>query len=208
MLLAQDIRPLPRSPQQRFVSIAIVAGIHVAVIAGILISLNKTLLPSPHTEIVIDTVPPPKTKEALPPPPDPTLVRPRIDVPQPQIDVARDAPQTTVSVVDPPAGPPTNVDPAPRVFAAKAIAGTHTTPDYPPIDRRLGHEGNVLLKLTIDEWGAVVDAQVERSSGYETLDRAAASWVKTHWLYHPATRAGDPIRSTTEALVTFRLTTH
>jgi len=85
--------------------------------------------------------------------------------------------------------------------------GTHTTPDYPLLDARLGHEGNVLLKLSINEWGAVTGAQVERSSGYESLDRAAASWVKSHWLYRPATRAGDGIASTAEVTVTFRLTT-
>jgi protein TonB len=94
------------------------------------------------------------------------------------------------------------------LFPARPIMGTHTTPDYPQLDARQGHEGNVLLKLSINEWGAVTDAQVERSSGYESLDRAAASWVKSHWLYHPATRAGDGVASTAEVTVTFRLTTH
>jgi len=206
MLLAQDIRPLPRSPQQRLASIAIVAGIHVVVIAGILFSLNRQPPAVVKDLIITEFTPPPKTKDTLPTPPDPPLVKPKADIPQPDITVVRDGPQSTITVSDPPG--PTIIDPPMRTIAASAIVGTHTTPDYPPIDRRLGHEGNVLLKLTIDEWGAVVDAQVERSSGYETLDRAAASWVKSHWLYHPATRAGDPIRSTTEASVTFRLTTH
>jgi len=86
--------------------------------------------------------------------------------------------------------------------------GTHTTPDYPPLDKRLGHEGNVLLKLAIDERGMVVDTQIERSSGYESLDRAAADWVRSHWRYHPATQAGDAVPSNAEVTVTFRLTTH
>lgn len=204
MLLAQDIRPLPRSPQQRVVIITAVAVLHVAVITAILVSLNRPAPPE-IKDLTITRFTPPKATETQPPPPPPTLTKPKVDIPPPVIEVTRDGPQTTIARTDP-APTPALVDPPIRVLAARGIMGTHTTPDYPPIDARLGHEGNVLLKLTIDEWGAVVDAQVERSSGYESLDRAAASWVKSHWLYHPATRAGDPIRSTTEALVTFRLT--
>ena len=205
MLLVQDIRPLPREPQQRLVSIAIVASIHVVVIAGILISLNKSFAP-PVKDLIVTEITPPKTTETPPPPPNPALVDPTVvDVPPPIVDIAPDPDAHPVRNVDP-VQPRPPADPVVRTFAAQPIVGSHTTPDYPPLERRLGHEGNVLLKLTIDEWGAVTSAQVERSSGYEGLDRAAAEWVKTHWLYHPATRAGDPIPSTTEALVTFRLT--
>jgi periplasmic protein TonB len=205
MLLVQDIRPLPRSPQQRLVSIAIVASIHVVVIAGILMSLNKTLLPPPHTEIIVDTVPPPKIKDTLPPP-NVVLVDPtKVDVPPPVVNVVRDSDAHPITNVAPTpnTGP---VNPPVRIIAAQPIIGTHTTPDYPPLDARLGHEGTVELKLTINEWGAVVAAQVERSSGYESLDRAAAEWVKAHWLYHPATRAGDGVPSTADVAVSFRLT--
>jgi protein TonB len=86
--------------------------------------------------------------------------------------------------------------------------GTHTIPDYPPLDARLGREGTVTLKLAIDERGAVTDAVVERSSGYASLDQAAVNWVKAHWLYYPATHSGDPVASSADVTVTFRLTGH
>jgi protein TonB len=206
MLLAQDIRSLPRSSQERFATAAVVAGIHVVVIAGIIVSLGRSAPPPPH-ELTLMPPRPVITHEDPLPPPDPTLVKPKVDPVKPIMDIAReDGARTITAPSTPDTGP---VDPPPvRIMPARAIMGTHTTPDYPPLDARQGHEGNVLLKLTIDEWGAVTDAQVERSSGYEGLDRAAASWVKSHWLYHPATRSGDAIPSTTEAVVTFRLTTH
>lgn len=205
MLLAQV--PLPRSPQQRFTSIAIVAGLHVVAITGILVSLNRPPPPAPPPDIVLKRIQPVKQTEVLPPP-QPVLATPRvIEVPTPVVNVAHDTDAHPITEVGPvqPTGP---VVPTARIIPAQAIIGTHTTPDYPPLDARLGHEGNVLLKLSINEWGAVTDAQVERSSGYEGLDRAAADWVKAHWLYRPATRNGDGIPSTTEVTVTFRLTTH
>jgi periplasmic protein TonB len=207
MLLAQDIRPLPRSPQQRLVSVAVVAGIHVVAIAGILISLNHSLVLPQTTDITLKPIDPVKHTETLPPQP-PVLQRATtVQVPPPIFTVSTNESTHTITDVGP--TPNTHpVEPPVRLIAAQPIVGTHTTPDYPQLDARQGHEGNVLLKLSINEWGAVTDAQVERSSGYESLDRAAASWVKSHWLYHPATRAGDGVASSAEVTVTFRLTTH
>ena len=84
--------------------------------------------------------------------------------------------------------------------------GTHSTPDYPSLAVRLNQTGNVMLKLTIDERGAVTAASVEKSSGYDSLDNAAVAWVIAHWRYEPATKDGTPFVTTTDALVTFRLT--
>ena len=82
---------------------------------------------------------------------------------------------------------------------------THTIPEYPPISRRLGEQGTVLLKIVIDANGDVTSATVEKSSGYSRLDEAAVSWVKRHWRYHPATLNGKPIAVTTQAKVRFDL---
>lgn len=207
MLLAQDIRPLEQSSPQRLAIIGAVIGIHVAVIAAFLSGLRpSSFLADPPGPIVIKFIP---NHNQPPPPPPHTQI---IDTFQRLIPIDPQAPRfdtdnsnNTIHDQGPVASnPPANSS----VFiGAQAIAGTHTTPDYPPLDTRLGHEGNVLLKLAIDERGAVVDAQVEHSSGYDSLDRAAANWVKSHWRYHPATRAGDAVPSSAEVTVTFRLTT-
>jgi periplasmic protein TonB len=204
MQLVQDIRPLPREPQQRIVVIATVAALHIAVIAAFLSGLTSRVFPVDQPGPIVVKMLPATDPPPAPPPTD-TVVLEHPTLPPADIPDYQTSGPTTIH--EPPQlAENTTGDPPVRTFAAQPIVGSHTTPDYPPLDRRLGHEGNVLLKLTIDEWGAVTSAQVERSSGYEGLDRAAAGWVKTHWLYHPATRSGDPIPSMTEALVTFRLT--
>jgi protein TonB len=206
MLLAQDIRPLPRSPQQRLAIIATVAAIHVGVIAAFLSGLGpKVFAPETPGPLVVDVIPD-THHQPLPPPPPATDNFARPTTPDPDVPNFQVSGESTIH--NPPAGPTAPTNPSSMLFPARPIMGTHTTPDYPQLDARQGHEGNVLLKLSINEWGAVTDAQVERSSGYESLDRAAASWVKSHWLYHPATRAGDGVASSAEVTVTFRLTTH
>lgn len=46
-------------------------------------------------------------------------------------------------------------------------------PRYPPQSRKLREQGLVVLRVLIDERGTACDVSVERSSGYERLDRAA-----------------------------------
>lgn len=50
-------------------------------------------------------------------------------------------------------------------------------PDYPAAERRMGHEGVVILRLCVDERGRVTSSAVETSSGYPALDRAALDWA-------------------------------
>ena len=207
MLEAQSIptHRAPRSPQQRFMAIAIVATFHIAVVVAILLALNKTFdIPKVTGDI---TAIPVSDKQHHTAPIDPgpiVLVRPTTDNPQPPpVPIDQNPQGRNITDVPPYPGP----TPHPETFTeVRAIAATHTIPAYPPIDTRLGHEGNVMLKLSIDQSGAVADAVVERSSGFDGLDRAAADWVKAHWRYAPATRDGAAIASTVEVTVTFRLT--
>src|SRR5271156_5006797 len=150
MLLAQDLQRLPRSPQQRLVSIAVVAGIHVVAIAGILISLNRSLVLPQTPDITLKPIAPVKHTETLPPP-QPLLANPTtIRIRKPDFIVSTNDPTHTIIDVGPTPNPHP-VDPPVRITAAQPIMGTHTTPDYPLLDTRQGHEGNVLLKLSINE---------------------------------------------------------
>lgn len=86
------------------------------------------------------------------------------------------------------------------------LAATHTTPPYPPIEARLGHEGTVVLRLTIAPDGRVIDAVVVKTSGYERLDMAARDWVTARWRYRPAVRGGAAVAGTATVGVRFNLT--
>ena len=88
---------------------------------------------------------------------------------------------------------------------ARAIAASHTIPEYPFVSRRLREQGTLRLKLTVDEKGLVTDAVVVNSSGFQRLDEAAVKWVKAQWRYTPAMQGTKPVASTADAIVEFKL---
>jgi protein TonB len=209
MLQTQNIhmRPATRSPQQRMMTIAIVAAFHVAVIATFVVALGHNWIPTltrPDPTVFVPPAPPtptqhsPQTKLKLIDPTVPSVKTPELAVKE-------------ESHLQPLAPPPNGAEGQGNTQdlptrSPVALFSTHTTPPYPLLQRRLGNEGNVELRLTIDADGEVTDAAIVRSSGYDELDRAAASWVRAHWRYLPALQNGLAVASTTNALVTFRLT--
>ncbi len=66
-----------------------------------------------------------------------------------------------------------------------------TMPVYPPLARRLQKEGNVLLRLTIDERGRLVDVEIVKSAGFG-FDEEAVKAVKDS-SFVPAKRDGKPL---------------
>ena len=48
-------------------------------------------------------------------------------------------------------------------------------PDYPRLSSRLKEQGDVVLRLTLDEQGRVRGVELVESSGYSRLDEAAMS---------------------------------
>ena len=69
-----------------------------------------------------------------------------------------------------------------------------TPPTYPPLSRRLGEEGKLVLRVELDESGHVNTASVVESSSYKRLDEAALAVVKT-WRCNPSLRNGQPVRA-------------
>lgn len=65
-------------------------------------------------------------------------------------------------------------------------------PDYPTASRRLGEEGTVIIRALIKEDGHASIVQVEKSSGYLRLDRAAEEAVKK-WKFKPGKKNGIPV---------------
>jgi len=58
-------------------------------------------------------------------------------------------------------------------------------PEYPPLARRRGEQGRVLLRVTVSATGEAAVVAVSESSGYELLDQSALRAVKT-WRFVPA----------------------
>jgi protein TonB len=74
------------------------------------------------------------------------------------------------------------------------VCPVRTPPPYPPVSRRLGETGKVVLRVELDETGRVSAAQLISSSGHPRLDDAALAAVKA-WRCQPAQRDGQAVRS-------------
>jgi protein TonB len=77
-------------------------------------------------------------------------------------------------------------------------------PDYPPISRRLGEQGAVVLRVMISPDGRAGEIQLVKGSGYARLDRAAIEAVRD-WRFVPASKGGRPVAAWYEWRWEFRL---
>lgn len=79
------------------------------------------------------------------------------------------------------------------------------TPEYPERARREGREGTVLLRVLVDEEGGSRLLEVNRSSGFEPLDKAAVETVR-RWRFHPARYGDKRVEAWVNVPIIFRLT--
>ena len=77
---------------------------------------------------------------------------------------------------------------------ARPDYGANPPPKYPPLARERGYEGTVYLRALIERDGRVGNLAVDRSSGYEILDRAAVESVR-EWTFLPAQKDQKPVAS-------------
>jgi periplasmic protein TonB len=77
-------------------------------------------------------------------------------------------------------------------------------PDYPRRARRLGLEGEVLIRARVHPDGECDDLVLRQSSGHALLDQAAMEAVRM-WRFRPARRGDERIARWVEIPVRFRL---
>ncbi len=77
-------------------------------------------------------------------------------------------------------------------------------PIYPRIARLKGYEGTVYLRIKINGEGKVIYSTVEKSSGYDILDRSALK-ASLKWKFKPALKNGVPVVTTILVPVVFKL---
>ena len=78
-------------------------------------------------------------------------------------------------------------------------------PPYPPEAEARGIEGRVMLRVMIDEDGAVRSVKVETSSGDASLDQSALVTVRDRWHFGPAHRNGVPVECEVLVPIRFRM---
>jgi protein TonB len=153
----------------------------------------------PPPRPIVKAEPPPKkvpTPRPLPPAPQP-VARPD-PAPAPNAPLGVATPQPPAPPVAAPVAPaPPAPAPAPPAPARVELPSTdadylqNPKPAYPPISKRLGEQGKVIVRVLIGTDGVAQRAEVAESSGFDRLDQAAVSTV-LKWRYVPGKRGGVP----------------
>ena len=126
---------------------------------------------------------------------------------EPEAEPAQDAP--AVSVGRPPTTEEAAVgiryiprDSEPRLVNQEAVVAMLKR-HYPDALKQQGVDARVTLWLFVDESGAVAEKQIQKSSGYESIDQAALQLVDS-MLYSPAEHEGAPVGVWVAQAVEFR----
>jgi protein TonB len=181
-----------------------VIAVHVVIIYGL--SLSMGYVDVPKFAKPIEAVFIPEAPESKPEP----IPQVKPDIPQPE-PVDEPVPQVAV---DEPVAPPADMPASDNALAASVAsapsqdlkASTRVEPTYPAISRRMGEEGQVQLRILVDESGKPKDVQVLKTSGFPRLDEAATQAVRK-WRFKAATDGSKNIMAWTQIALTFKLTT-
>ena len=197
-------------------TVAIVASVvllHLAALwalhSGLLRRLVETVVP---VALLSDMVTPPAPRADTPPAPAPSTPAARKPAPRPTAQPAPQLPATPDNNPSPnapaaAAAPQRAVAAIGAPVAAEAVAPAaparvelpstdadylnNPRPAYPPMSKRMGEQGKVVVRVLIGADGLPQKAEIRTSSSYERLDQAALATVMK-WRYVPGKRAGVP----------------
>jgi protein TonB len=133
---------------------------------------------------------PPQTQQQTPTPPAPQSKS------ESQAPNATVAPATTSGS----SGTPIQTDIGKLVVVYQPDADAY----YPSFSKRSGEQGEVVVRLIIDETGSVEDVALMRSSSFPRLDRAATE-IGRRYRFKPFLVNGSPQRISTNLLIKFNL---
>lgn len=195
-----------------YIAVGVVA-FHVAALwamqSGLLRRVVEIVVPA---EIVVEFLAPPAPKVQPQPPAPPKLTPVKQSTPKAAAPVKTMAP-LPLAIADStpspnaPTGATAPAAPAPQVTAPIAEAPPapaplrvqlpssdadylqNPKPSYPPMSKRLGEQGKVVVRVLIEVDGKAQKAEIKQSSGFDRLDQAALNTV-LRWRYVPGKRAG------------------
>jgi len=211
----QDYASRQRKPTKHLVGLGLVVVLHLLLLWAINSGLARSFvkkLKGPVEAVLLEEqkpdIPPP------PPPPPPKNLPPPPPSYVPPVDVQVNAPPpvnaiAAVSNTPQPPAPPSllpvsNTPAAPVRTGAVVNSANCEKPDYPSASRRLEEEGTVSLRFLVGVDGKVIQAEVEKSSGFRRLDEAARAGL-AKCQFKPATLDGKPEQAWASMKYTWRL---
>lgn len=182
---------------------------------------ERITLPTPDAILAVSLLPvaapKPTEPEAQPPRPKPVAKAPPLPLPLPlPLALPETAPVVPAAVVPappvetaapvplPPVGPaPVSVPtPIPPRFDADYLDSP--APVYPPVSRRLGEAGRVVLRVQVAPNGLPTTVTLQSSSGSARLDQAALDTVR-RWKFVPARLGNELIAAAVLVPIVFSL---
>ena len=159
--------------------------------------------------------------EPVPPAPAP-VVEPHVSSSSPAVEPARELwlqacrAAQVVAIIEPVAAastpaaqvpPPVATQPpaVPSAYVEATQVADNVPPEYPANERRLGHEGTVVLLVRIGADGTVQGAELAAPCPFPGLNRAALRAVEA-WRFEPAQRDGARVASELHVPIVFQLT--
>jgi protein TonB len=194
-------------------------GIVIALHLGLLALIVTTRVVAPQimaTPLIVDLIQPQETEKAPEAKPLPVIH------PQPQRQKAVPTPKPPVPTLETTSSAAPS-DAAPVAVPAESKASTTTqvsemltqarfdadylrnpAPPYPPLSRRVGEEGKVVLRVSVNPHGNADSVEIKTSSGSSRLDEAARKTVQI-WKFIPAKRGETAIQSWVLVPIIFKL---
>lgn len=182
-------------------------GVLWALQTGLLRRVVEVIVPA---QVLVEVYSPQEDKPA-PPPPAPKPVKTQLTPVAPPTPLAVNTPtpqpsEVTLAPVTP-SQPVTTGEKALTNATATASTGApaappkvefsssdadylnNPKPPYPPLSKRMGEQGRVVIRTLIAADGTATDASIFKSSGFDRLDQAALATARK-WRYAPGKRAG------------------
>jgi periplasmic protein TonB len=209
-----------RKPTKHLIGLGLVVVLHLLLFWAISSGLARTFVKKvqgPVEAMLLE-----ETKPDIPPPPAPPPPPPPKNLPPPpqayvppvEVAVAAPAPANAIAAVSATPQPPAPIVPtvtapaapvAPSVRVAAVVNQANCEkPDYPSASRRLEEEGTVSLRFLVGADGKVIQAEIEKSSGFKRLDEAARAGL-SRCTFKPATVDGKPEQGWANMRYTWRL---
>lgn len=123
----------------------------------------------------------------------------------PVVEKPVEAPPAPVVQTAAPAEPVAAPKPPPviaPVFSADYL--NNPAPAYPPLARRQGQQGKVMLRVYVSAGGLAEQVEIRASSGHTALDQAARAAV-LRWRFVPARQGNQPVAAWVLVPITFTL---
>jgi protein TonB len=215
----------PSPPSGRAAAAGVVIALHLLALYAVMQLEPVRSAITAAAPIMVSLIEParPKVEPPKPVPPKPRVQQPQPTRPVPAPVIAAVPTAPAVQSAPPPVPAPAPIEqapiaapaPPPPVAVAPAPAPlmpprfnadylNNPAPAYPPIARRMGEEGKVMLRVHVNERGLPDDVKVQSSSGSDRLDTTAQETVR-HWKFVPARRGDTPVEAWVLVPISFSL---